>query len=230
MKNSIKSATLFFICACLFLILAGCTKPFNSAQPTATRTITPAPTFTPLPPPTFTPLPSPTPTQIAGTFSSPYKIGDTVSLLAIPPKFHIANTNGLNEMAMTLVDVKRGEDAKKLAQSNMDWLSYDEPIKDQEYLAVNLKLNLLWYKDNNNVQMIYPYHHLTLRYTENGDDIWSVNPIQKFAEGYPPIEGDGWVFFLIRKDTKPILYFQPDLIIAEQLGYRDGGAYFSLEK
>ncbi len=48
------------------------------------------------------------------------------------------------------------------------------------------------------------------------------------GEGYPPLAGEAWVFFLIRSGTQPVLYFHPNLIIHEQHGDRTGGAFFSL--
>ncbi len=130
---------------------------------------------------------------------------------------------------MTLIDVKIGDEAKLLAQQNLDWINYEEPIDEQEYLAVYVRLKLLNSKENLEVETIYPFWDLTLRYSEGGDDIWSVYPAETLNQGYPPIEGEGWVFYLIREGQIPHLYFQPDLMVGEQLGVRLHGAYFNLQ-
>jgi hypothetical protein len=92
---------------------------------------------------------------------------------------------------------------------------------------VRVFLKFLWYEDPNS-QSLIPYWHVTLRYSDGGNDIWSVDPVDSVAEGYPPIEGTGWVFFLMKKDSTPYLYFQPQLIVMEQNGIRTSGVYFRL--
>lgn len=223
----------------LIALLAGCSSnpiqsifatstPTFTVTPTVTNTptVTPTPTQTPTPLPTDTPIP--TPTLVPGSFSSPLGIGDVVTLVEIPEEYLKAGAENPEELQFTLLDAKRGLEAQQLAQQYLGWLTYAEPIEGQEYLAVSVHLKVLRYGDNNEVKSIYPYWSLTLRYTEEGSDTWSVDPVQKFTEGYPPIEGEGWVFYLIKKDSKPFLYFQPELMIAEQAGVREHGAYFQL--
>lgn len=198
------------------------TTPTTTATPT--NTITPTITATPKP----TRTPRPTPTTVPGIFTNPLNVGDEIVLPFIPESFLNGN-NGLGEMSCKLLEVKSGKEANDLAQTELGWLTYVKPIEGQEYLAVRVKLNLIWYKDNNEVETIYPSWSLTLRYKDQGDDIWSVDLIDKIAEGYPPLEGESWVFFLIRADTKPYLYFQPHLMISEQTGNRISGVYYHLD-
>ena len=187
------------------------------------------PTATVIPSPTPTNTPTMTPTPIVGVFSNPYPIGVEVTLPDIPEKYSKKGVKNLGEMSCKLLEVKTGEDAKQLAKKNKNWYSsFTEPIQGQEYLAVRVHLKRLWYEDNTAVDTIYPYFSLTLRYGENGDDTWSTDPTTKVAEGYPPIEGEGWTFFLIKSGTKPLLYFQPNLISSERIGIRTEGAYFTL--
>lgn len=155
-------------------------------------------------------------------------MGDEIVLPVIPGSIY-NDKNGLGEMSCKLLEVKSGKEANDLAQTELGWLTYVTPIEGQEYLAVRVKLNHIWYKDNNKVETIYSSWSLTLRYKDQGDDIWSVDLIDKITEGYPPIKGESWVFFLIRTGTKPYLYFQPDLMISEQTGNRISGVYYQLD-
>jgi hypothetical protein len=84
---------------------------------TATSTFTPSPiptnrpTFTPYP--TNTPLPTIAP--ILGRFTSPYRIGDSVTLPIIPEEYRKPNTKGLGEIEIKVLDVKSGNQANELA-------------------------------------------------------------------------------------------------------------------
>jgi hypothetical protein len=82
-----------------------------------------------------------------------------------------------------------------------------------------------WTQDS---QVIYTFWHVTIRNSDGRNDIWSEDFSNSIAEGYPPIEGTGWIFFLIKKDSALYLYFQPDLITSDQIGIRTSGAYFKL--
>ena len=130
-------------------------------------------------------------------------------------------------MRATLLEAVRGEEADDLARSQLRRYSYQEPIRGQEYMAVKVRLEVLEYEDPN-VQILYPHWHLTLRHSESGGDIWSVDPLVKWQEGYVPLRGEGWVFFLVKEDSHPHLYVHPYLLITEQLGIRTGGVFFSL--
>jgi hypothetical protein len=132
------------------------------------------------------------------------------------------------EMAATVLEVRRGDNANNLAKTELDW-SYNTPIQGQEYIAIKVKLDVLE-ADPNAVFTIYTYWSLTLRYSDGGNDIWGIGFSERLAEGYPPLSGTGWVFFKIKKDSSPLLYFQPKLSVLETFGYRTSGAYFSLEQ
>gem|GEM_PF-6611418 len=134
-----------------------------------------------------------------------------------------------HNLSATLLDVQRGDAAKQLAQQYMSWFQYVEPIEGQEYLAIYIRMELLETQNPNEVQIIYPAWHLTLRYSPEDHDIWAYNIYNILAEGYVPISGEEWVFYLIRKNTKPSLYFQPFLQIDERFGFRTQGAFFKLE-
>ncbi len=184
---------------------------------TPTITSTPTVTKTPTPKPSITPTPTPLP----GSFSNPARIGDEINVQIEAP-------GGILEMNALLLEHSRGVQALNLARSNLDWLTFKEPIEGQEYIAIRIKLELPNYLDPDAVVTIDPYWHLTLRREEDSSDIWSVDAGAEWAEGYPPIEGTGWVFFLVRKETEYSLYFHPFLMITEQIGIRTGGAFFYL--
>lgn len=134
-------------------------------------------------------------------------------------------------MSLTLIDVQRGEAANQLARQNLDVYDYKDPIADQEYLGVNIRIEYLESLDRQNeVLSLYPYWHLTLRYSPEGNDIWSSGFSDNLVEGYLPLSKECWVFFLIRKDTMPLLYFQPNLMASEPYGYRTEGVFFNLLK
>jgi hypothetical protein len=144
------------------------------------------------------------------------------------PEDYRKNPNvGSGNINLTLTDLAVGEEANALAKSHFGW-SYNEPIDDQEILAVYVKFQLSDENNPNEDTIISPYWHLTLRYENGGRDIWSENVAEWFDEGYPPLEGEGWIYYRIRKDSKPMLYFQPNLIILEPLGVTNVGAYFKL--
>lgn len=132
------------------------------------------------------------------------------------------------DIQFTLLEILIGEDANQKAKESLDWLTYETPIEGQEYLAIRGTIKVIKSGDNNEVIPIYPYWSLTLRYSEDGQDTYSIDAFEIFNEGYPPVEGSGWVFFLIREGSTPYLYFQPDLVIVEQAGIRSHGAYFTL--
>jgi hypothetical protein len=131
-------------------------------------------------------------------------------------------------MDCTLLEIVTGDDALKIAKQERVWSPYDPLVEGQEYLALRLRLKLQIAKNENVVETLYPYWSTTLRYENNGVDIWSADFTKIFAEGYPPIEGENWVIFKYKSGTKPFLYFSPYLAVSEQVGIRNTGAYFKL--
>lgn len=203
--------------------------PYPSKTPTPTTT--PRPTNTPgptnTPEPTQTPLPTPTP--IYGSYDVPLKIGDSFAMEMIPEAYRKPGKSGYEELMFTLLEVKTGDEAKTQAKKTIKWPNYKDPIPGQEYVAVKGHMKLLWLEDNNTVTYINPGWSLTLRYNDQSDDIWAENISDRAGpEGYPPIEGDFWLFFLIKQDTRPRLYFQTELLVSEEHGYRNIGVYFDL--
>lgn len=236
LAHQFKLSFLVILLPILSLFLVSCNstavKILNRDTPTspATSTLAPTkkPTKTPKPTATYTPEPTTTSTPQPGSFINPLRIGDSISLETVPEEVRVPEVDYYDKWDMTLLDVKVGEEANLLAKEHFGWIYYDEPIEGQEYLAVYVRQKILYSFDNNEVETIYAYWNLTLRYEDGGRDIWSVDVLQKLAEGYPPIEGEGWVFFLIRTGSEPKLYFQPRLMISEQLGYRTLGVYYQL--
>lgn len=156
---------------------------------TPTDTLTPTITLTPTKRPTRTQTSTPTSTQTPGpgAFSNPATIGETVSRYESSERNHF--------MTATLLDVVRGEEANNLARSEIDWVWYEAPINGQEYLGVKVKLVYLRNDHPNQVEKINPWRHLTLRYSEDGNDIAAHEFTDVWTEGYVPIEAEGWVFF-----------------------------------
>ena len=131
-----------------------------------------------------------------------------------------------------LLQVIRGEEARLLARDKTKWsYVYEEPIEGQEYIAVRGKLSYIQQMDQNSVAQINAYWSLTLRYQPEGFDTWDANSytMDPWNTGYPPIEGEGWIFSLNTKRIYP-LFFEPDLMIFEQHGVRSAGAYFQLSE
>src|SRR6266508_2574792 len=169
--------------------------------PTAKATVdipTNTPKATNTPGPTNTAQPSPTP--IVGTFRFPLHIGDSIKLPGIPDEYRKDPSNNGGEVEFQLLEAKRGQDAKAEAQRRLNQFAYQDPISGQEYVAIRGFLRMLSYIDTNQVASLYPYWHLTLRYEDGGSDIWSVDPVYSIAEGYAPLEGEFWIFFLIREN------------------------------
>lgn len=210
--------------------------------PSATPSPTSSITFTPIPSPTitftiqptesptpfFTETPSATPTSISsptqrptnepvfGEFESPAPLGRTM----------IETSTLGDQMNVTVLEVIRGSVAYELATSELFMPSV--PIVGQEYIAVRVRLEVSK-ADPNEVFPLYPYWHLTLRFEESGNDVWSENFID-LIEGYPPLVGEFLLFYLVRTDSSPLLYFHPNLIIDEQFGQRTSGSYLSVEQ
>lgn len=134
--------------------------------------------------------------------------------------------NDKMEMSATVLEVRRGDSAYYLAKSQL--YSCSAPVQRQEYIAIRVRIDVLEAEDPN-VVAFYSDWNLTLRYSNGGNDIWPEEDNRKFAEGYPPFSGTGWVFFKIKIDSKPLLYFQPYLKFLGPF-YRTSGAYFSLEQ
>lgn len=215
-----------FFLAAVVLLLTSCAHsqdqpPVVSATPSpvssSTRSPTPTITITPTPLPTSTPAPTPTP----GGFDHPASIGDSM-------RVQIQTPGGLYDFTATLLEVATGKQARDLARSKISWPYYEEPIQGQQYLAARLRLEVSTVIDPDEVMVIYPYHHFTLRRSPDSQDVWSADFVEKWAEAYPPMEGTGWVFFLAREDVPYLLYFHPFLVVTETLGIREGGAFFGL--
>lgn len=194
-----------------------------SVSPTSLPTATNTPTSTPEPTATLVP----TPTTMPGSFAQPLHIGDSVVLDIIPKEHQNLGVPAYGTFQFTLIDVKTDTEAQNLAKQELNWYVYKEPITDQEYLAIYGKIKILSMEDQYTVESIYPSWSLTLRYTESGMDTTPVDsPL--WNEGYPPIEGEGWLFYLIRAGSAPYLYFQPNLSVMEAFDIRDTGVYFDL--
>lgn len=190
--------------------------PVPTDTPTPVPTETPGPTNTPLP--TRTPLP--TATTIAGTFENPLPIGST---------FTQPDVGNTTTVSCTVLDAVYGDEANKLEQTSPDHSMFSaRPSADQEYVAVKVKLTLDA-EDKYQKTTLLPLFQLALRYSQSGSDTMSKD-LTPWAEGYPPLEGEGWVFFLIKKGSSPLLYFQANLAAAEQFGYRTQGVYFAIPR
>jgi hypothetical protein len=191
---------------------------------TPTQSFTETPQATRTPKPTNTPRPTQTP--IIGSFAHPLHVGDSIILPIIPIEYRKDENYNGGEIEFKLLEARSGDQAISEAKLQLDQFSYKEPISGQEYIAIKGFLKIHSYADNNQVKVLYPYWNLTLRSSDGGTDIWSVDPIYSVAEGYPPIEGEFWIFFLVREDSDQYLYFQPELIAMEQSGVRTSGVYF----
>jgi len=204
-------------------VIADITAQAPTSTNTPIPTNTQSPTLTPTP--AKTPTPRPTNTPVYGTFRNPAPIGITMERRSDEG----VKIEARETIALTLLDVLRGDEANQLAKSEVGRFTYQPPIEGQEYIATKLFFDVVD-ANPNKIFTIRPFWSLTLRYEEGGSDITSVESLKILGEGYPPISGEGWVFFLVRKDTQPLLYFQPNLIVFEQFGFRTSGAYFSLEQ
>lgn len=198
--------------------------PSPELEPTIVpiATQTPKATATPLPKPTATPRP--TQATPLGHFSNPAAVGDVLTVSAPPDR-----ADPMAVMRYSLLDAVRGSKADTLASQELDRYSYQKPIQGQEYIGALVKLELLKYEETS-IQYLWPGWHLRLRLEEGGSFIYAVNGLTEFAVGYPPLEGEGWVFFLIKEGTQPYLYAQPFIEIMEAgaLGSLNWGAYFRL--
>ena len=192
--------------------------PTSTSLPTDTPTITPTQTITPTK--TLTQTSTSTPTPAPGSFANPAPIGMEMRRLD--------GTINKWEMTAELLDVKRGEDGNELAKEELGWIYYEAPLEGQEYLCVKVRIEFLKTAEENEVEAIYPFWNFTLRYSETGSDIWG-QTTDLWAEGYVPIEAEGWILFLVKEGTEPLLYFHPQLMVTETRGVRTGGAFFSLE-
>lgn len=205
--------------------------PRNTFTPTYTETptitLTPTNTLTPTithtPTETSTPRPTSTPTYCS--FQHPAPIGISCRRDSGPA---FEDTGSETEMETTVLEVMRGEQANQLAQATLHWYEYSVPIEGQEYIAIKIRF-LAEPKNVNEVEKVFASFNYTLRYEADGSDIYLVDMTQLLAEGYPPLSGEDWLFFLIRKDSKPFLYFQPLLAQSETVGIRSYGAYFDLQ-
>jgi len=182
--------------------------------------ITPTPLSTPTPfPPTQTPTASPTPE--IGTFKNPAGINQTI--------IRHEGITMIWKMSMTLLEVQKGENAKIVAMNNIPFFSYSNQVEGQEYIAIRVRLDLLEKKDGEfDIESLSSYGDITLRYEEEGEDIWPFD-LDLWVEGYVPLSAEGWVFFAIKEGSQPLIYFHPRLMTTERLGMRTGGAFFSLE-
>jgi hypothetical protein len=129
-------------------------------------------------------------------------------------------------MSATLLESRRGNEADEIAKSLMSWYAYEDPVEGQERIAARVSLAVL-HAPSNEVYTLYPDWHLTLRYEPDGRDVFP-EQWDKWAEGYPPLGGEGWMTFLVREGSTPFLYFQPNRAVTEVIGYRDQGAFFRL--
>lgn len=185
---------------------------------TPTHTPTPRPTATQTPQPSPTSLPTLTPTPTLGAFANPVPIGSTITLFDLPRE--------RMKVSVTLLEIRRGDPANEIAESLAYSGTYEDPIEGQERIALRVKLAVLEAPPHE-VFHLYASSHLTLRYEPEGRDIFVERITRKWAEGYPPLEEEGWITFLIREGTDPLLYFQPDLINTPD-SHRSQGAFFQV--
>lgn len=156
-----------------------------------------------------------------GSFTHPAPIG--ISLTRLDSR------KNQNEMAATVLEVLRGKEADKLAQDQLDPSDYIQPEDNTEYLAVKVKVDVLRGADKELVPL-YPHWHFILRTDEMGQHTYSMADWRRKAgEGYPPFSIETWLCFLVEKESKPLLYFQPYWIFAEK-EYQTSGAFFSLDQ
>jgi len=114
-----------------------------------------------------------------------------------------------------------------MIQSDGDVYMYEELISEQEYIAIRVHLQVES-ADPNQVFSLYPAFSLTLRFDDAGGDIWTENLVS-LMEGYPPLGGQFWMYYIVRIGSTPKLYFQPQLMVEEQIGIRTTGAYLNLQ-
>jgi hypothetical protein len=129
-------------------------------------------------------------------------------------------------MTITVLEVKRGKDA--LATARRLQYFFTAPVEKQEYLLVKIKIQ--WLTGSSTKKIItFTYGDFALRYDNNGESLLP-SQIDRLAEGYVPLEKEGWLQFLIREGSQPVLYVQPELVVAQKLGLdTDTGLYYSLE-
>lgn len=130
------------------------------------------------------------------------------------------------EMNATVLEVVRGSAAYALAETEL--YSADEPIASQEYLAIRIRYAVT------EADPYIPFNtfislHFSLRYEESGTNVIPEVTQTDYIEGYPPLERQYWLIFLIRANSSPVLYFQPQLLAEEVFGYRNTGAYFAIQ-
>jgi hypothetical protein len=199
--------------------------PTQTPTPVATQTPTPAPTKTPGP--TRTPKPTktigptatprPTRTPVPGTFRNPIAIGQSGTQKS---SFYNA------DLTITVLEVKRGKEALPIARRLQSYF-YTAPLEKQEYLLAKIKVQWLTGSQTKKITT-FSYGEFVLRYENDGDSL-QVAELDRLAEGYVPLEADGWLQFLVREGSQPLLYVQPELTAAETLGLNTNtGLYYSL--
>ncbi len=199
--------------------------PTQTPTPTATLTPTPAPTKTPGP--TRTPKPTktigptatprPTRTPVPGTFRNPIVIGQSGTQKS---SFYNA------DLTITVLEVKRGKEALPIARRLQSYF-YTAPLEKQEYLLAKIKVQWLTGSQTKKITT-FSYGEFVLRYENDGDSL-QVAELDQLAEGYVPLEADGWLQFLVREGSQPLLYVQPELTAAETLGLNTNtGLYYLL--
>jgi hypothetical protein len=201
--------------------------PTQTPTPVATQTRTPAPTKTPGP--TRTPKPTktigptatprPTRTPVPGTFRNPIAIGQSGTTRS---EFYEA------DMTLTVLEVIRGKDAIRIAQ-RLQSLLYTAPIEKQEYLLVKVKIQWMKGPLTTKITMMNSgVDGFALRYVDGGEDLYTAW-VDRLVKGYIPLEGEGWIQFLVREGSQPLLYVQPELAVYQELRKdTNTGLYFSL--
>jgi hypothetical protein len=199
--------------------------PTQTPTPVATQTPTPAPTKTPGP--TRTPKPTktigptatprPTRTPVPGTFRNPIVIGQSGTT---------RSEDYEADMTLTVLEVKRGKEAIPIARRLQSYF-YTAPIDKQEYLLIKVKIQ--WLKGSPTKKITtFAYGDFALRYENGGEDLYTVE-VDKLAEGYVPLEAEGWLQFLVREGSQPVLYVHPSLITDRKFGEDvNTGLYYSL--
>lgn len=156
--------------------------------------------------------------ETVGSFAQPVPLGTSAARYDERPS--------RAEIALTVLEVLRGAEAEQLAAESLAADVYASPTDEAEYLAVKVVIDI---KDASNPDdlPLYPHWHVVLREEDAGEDIAVINWREEVTKAAPPYSAETWLFFIVRKDSQPLLYFQPYKIYSSE-ELRNSGAYFSL--
>ena len=156
--------------------------------------------------------------EAAGTFAQPLPLD--VSAVRYDERNHS------NEIALAVLEVLRGADAEQFAAESLDAESLPPLADGAEYLTVKVIFDIK-HAPASDTLPLYPHWHVVLREENAGEDIAIVNWRDMAMEAVPPYSAETWLFFIVHKDSQPLLYFQPYRIYSSE-EFRNSGAYFSL--